>query len=86
MNHRLRLAAGSRTKALEAGLWQGRDARMYRLATMNPRHLVNALLAALAAGEGANVTRPLTEAVVARNLVGLAEAVALERSTGGKCA
>ena len=64
---------------LAAGTWHTGRGTVVRLAEMHPAHLVNAYLAALAAGEPEAVTGPLARAIVARGLAEAAWAEAARR-------
>lgn len=75
------LAAACRAKALEAGIYVGRR-NVERLHSMERTHLINAVLASLAANEAPEITGPLTSELVRRGLEGAAMREARRRTHG----
>lgn len=75
------LTRACRIRALQCGQWQRSNGEIVAVRRMHPAHLVNALLAALAAGEPRGITDPLAAEVVRRKLTNdaLREAEGRER-------
>lgn len=70
----------ARAKALADGQYVYGDGHVATLASLHDAHLVNALLASLAAGEPAGITEPLTVEVDRRGLRGRAMEKAEQRT------
>ena len=73
------MSIAARAKALEAGWYESRRGRL-ALRTLHDAHLVNALLATLAARDPVAITRPLAAEVARRGLREAALAQAARRA------